>query len=55
MITAEQVKSLSEFKGISLLEAKMRLDKLDMLQQINQAKTVQDLKPILLKMVDMLK
>ena len=55
MITAEQVTALSELKGISLMEAKIQLDKLSMMQQINRAKTVNDLKCVLLKMVDMLK
>ena len=55
MITAEQVTALSELKGISLMEAKIQLDKLAMMQHINQASTVKQLKPILLKMVDMLK
>ena len=54
MITAEQVNSLSKLKGISLLEAKHILDKIDLVQQINEAKSDNEIKLILLKMVDML-
>ena len=54
MITAEQVKALSDQFGISLTEAKIKLDKLALLQQINNAKTINDLKPVLLKIVDLI-
>ena len=52
MITAKQVKELAELKCISLNEAKKQLEKLHMMQQVNEAKTVNDLKPILLKLID---
>jgi len=54
MATGEQVKELSELQNISLLEAKRKLDKLAMLQQITTANTLHDIKPVLLKIIDML-
>jgi len=45
---------LFELKGISLMEAKSQLDKLTMLQLVTQAKTIQDLKPILLRLIDLM-
>ena len=55
MITAEQIKEFAKQHGIGMLEAKYKLDKLGMMQDINNAKTVHDLKGVLLKIVDMLK
>ena len=49
--TAGDVKELSTKLGIGLHEAKAKLDKLVMLQQVNEAKTVNDLKPVLLKLI----
>jgi len=51
MLTAQDIKLKSRIEGISLTEAKRDLDKLAMLQQLNNAKTVQDLKPLLLKLI----
>jgi len=50
--TAEDVKKLSEKLDISLHEAKKRLDRLKLMQLLNEAKSVQDLKPILLTLID---
>ena len=46
--TAQDVKDLSRKLGIGLHEAKAKFDKLEMIQQISEAKTVEDIKPILL-------
>ena len=54
MITIKQIKEFANQHGIGMLEAKCKLDKLGIMQDINNAKTIQDLKPLLLKMVDML-
>ena len=51
MFTAQDVKLKSRIDSISLKESKKKLDKLAMLQQVNNAKTVQDLKPLLLKLI----
>lgn len=51
-MTADDVKQLAREKGISLIEAKRLLDRIEMLHQINDAKTINDVRPILLKLLD---
>ncbi len=50
--TAQQVKELSTKLGIGLHEAKLRLDKLAMLRQVADAKSIDDIKPILYRLID---
>ena len=51
--TAQHVVDLREELGCSLQEAKRILDKGTLIMQITHAKSVEDLKPILLKLLDM--
>lgn len=50
--TAEDLRRIQAEHRISIHEAKLRLDKLAMMQQVTQAKTLEDIKPILLKLID---
>ena len=52
--TADDVKKLRLELGIGMHEAKAILDKQLLLLQITEAKTIEDLKPLLLKIVDMI-
>lgn len=52
---AEDIKEFARVHGISVNEAKMKLDRLAMMQHITNAKTVDDLKPILLKLAEEMK
>jgi len=54
MITADQIREFAKQHNIGMVEAKYKLDKLGMMQDINNANSVHDLKPVLLKIIDML-
>ena len=53
MYTLQDVKQLRDELGCSLLEAKKIFDKRMLMIRISQAKTVEDLKPLMLKILDM--